>query len=219
MSNTELWKKAFKTDPKHVKEITGKQYRGNSPKPYHLIDRANQIFGDCGEMWGIRVINERFERLTETDVLHVALVEFWYLKDGGDCVIQQMGQTKAAYMSSKGIMVVDEDAPKKSVTDAMVKCMSMLGFAGDIFSGRWDDSKYIQEVNAEYREAEKKIEFINQEQFDTLGELIIETKTEAVRFCQAMGCKSLAELPSEKYAHAKMLLEKKRDVNKLEANK
>ena len=25
----------------------------------------------------------------------------------------------------------------------MVKCISMIGFAGDIFSGRWDDSKYV----------------------------------------------------------------------------
>ena len=35
------------------------------------------------------------------------------------------------------------DAPKKSATDGMVKCLSMLGFAGDIFSGQWDDSKYV----------------------------------------------------------------------------
>jgi hypothetical protein len=39
--------------------------------------------------------------------------------------------------------MVDEDAGKKSVTDGMVKCLSMIGFAGDIFSGRWDDSKYV----------------------------------------------------------------------------
>jgi hypothetical protein len=42
----------------------------------------------------------------------------------------QMGGTKAAYKTSKGALLVDEDAGKKSVTDGMVKCLSMIGFAG-----------------------------------------------------------------------------------------
>jgi hypothetical protein len=50
--------------------------------------------------------------------------------------------------------MVDEDAPKKSVTDGMVKCLSMLGFAGDIFSGQWDDSKYVQWAGEETRRRE-----------------------------------------------------------------
>ena len=33
MSNMELWREAFTTDPKAVKPITGKTYKGNSPKP------------------------------------------------------------------------------------------------------------------------------------------------------------------------------------------
>jgi hypothetical protein len=32
----------------------------------------------------------------------------------------------------------------------MTKCMSYLGFAGDIFSGQWDDSKYVQELTKEF---------------------------------------------------------------------
>src|SRR5689334_24281044 len=53
-------------------------------------------------------------------------------------------------------MFIDEDAGKKSVTDAMVKCMSMIGFAGDIFSGRWDDSKYVEQVGQEFVEKERE---------------------------------------------------------------
>jgi hypothetical protein len=52
-------------------------------------------------------------------------------------------------VTSNGRFLVDEDAPKKSVTDGMVKCFSLIGFAGDIFSGRWDDSKYVQELREE----------------------------------------------------------------------
>ena len=53
-------------------------------------------------------------------------------------------------------MRVDEDAPKKSLTDAIVKAASQVGIAANIFLGRWDDQKYVAQVNAEYREEERQ---------------------------------------------------------------
>ena len=38
------------------------------------------------------------------------------------------------------------------IRDALVKCASYLGFAGDIFAGRWDDSKYVAELRREFAE-------------------------------------------------------------------
>lgn len=150
MKNMELWRSVCVTDPAAVKPITGKQYKGNSPKPYWVIQRATETFGPCGIGWGIDVVNERFERFGDTEALHVALVRVWYIDQSGKRgQIEQMGQTRAAYMSAAGKYIVDEDAPKKSVTDGMVKCLSMLGFAGDIFSGQWDDSKYVEWAAAE----------------------------------------------------------------------
>lgn len=143
MENKALWEAVKVTDPAAVKPITGKPYSGNSPKPYWLIERATEVFGPIGIGWGVTVKSERFERLSDTDVLHVAVVSVWYVQDGKRSeTFDQMGGTKAAYMARKGL-VVDEDAGKKSVTDGMVKCLSMIGFAGDIFSGQWDDSKYV----------------------------------------------------------------------------
>lgn len=143
MSNMELWNSVCVTDPAAVKPITGKQYKGSSPKPYWVIQRATETFGPCGMGWGVRVLSERFERLGDDHILHVAHVAVWYMRGDKRCEIEQMGQTMAAYTSNTGKRIVDEDAPKKSVTDGMVKCLSMLGFAGDIFGGRWDDSKYV----------------------------------------------------------------------------
>ena len=149
--NKALWNSVKKTDPRSVKPITGKSYQGNSPKPYWLIERATEEFGPIGIGWGVVVKSERFERLGEFDVLHVAVVSVWYVKDGKRSeTFDQMGGTKAAYKTAKGALMVDEDAGKKSVTDGMVKCLSMIGFAGDIFSGRWDDSKYVEETAAEF---------------------------------------------------------------------
>jgi len=150
--NMSLWERVCVTDPKAVKPITGKQYNGNSPKPYWIVQRLTEEFGPCGLGWGYTVLNERMERLAETDVLHVALVRFWYVLDGKRGEVEQIGQTKAVYKTSKGSLLVDEDAPKKSVTDALVKCASYIGFAGDIFSGRWDDSKYVAWAREQYAE-------------------------------------------------------------------
>lgn len=153
MSNKTLWDSVCMTDPKAVKPITGKQYQGNSPKPYWLIECATDVFGPIGIGWGVTVKSERFERLGDNDVLHVAVVSVWYVWDGKRSeTFDQMGGTKAAYKTSKGVLMVDEDAGKKSVTDGMVKCLSMIGFAGDIFSGRWDDSKYVEQAREHYSE-------------------------------------------------------------------
>ncbi len=145
MDNMKLWNTVCVTDPASVKKITGKPYQGNSPKPYWIIQRATEVFGPVGIGWGVTVKSERFERMSDTDVLHVATVSVWYVLDGKKSeTFDQMGGTKAAYMTASNKMMVDEDAGKKSVTDAMVKCLSMIGFAGDIFSGMWDDSKYVE---------------------------------------------------------------------------
>jgi hypothetical protein len=156
MSNTKLWDLAFTTLPSAVKPITGKQYQGNSPKPYWIVQRLTELLGPCGIGWGMQIVQERFERLSEDDVLHVATVRLWYVLDGVRGEFEQMGQTKATYRTSKGALMIDEDSPKKSVTDALVKCASYLGFAGDIFSGRWDDSNYVNELRKEEAEAKKK---------------------------------------------------------------
>jgi hypothetical protein len=146
----QFWDLVKKTDPKRVKPITGKQYQGNSPQPYYLVERMTETFGMCGIGWGLNIINERMERLSDRDVLHVAVIELWYVYREKKGSITQIGQTKAAYQTKDNRLMIDEDAPKKSVTDAMTKCMSYLGFAGDIFSGQWDDSKYVNELRQEF---------------------------------------------------------------------
>jgi len=153
--NKALWLRVCVTDPKAVKEITGKQYKGNSPKPYWIVERLTDEFGPCGIGWGFSIISERFERFSDSDSLHIAAVKFWYVLDGKRGELEQIGQTKSTYTSAQGKFIIDEDAPKKSVTDALVKCASYIGFAGDIFAGRWDDSKYVQEAGREW-EARKR---------------------------------------------------------------
>lgn len=168
--NTELWATLYTTNRNEVKPITGKSYKGDSPKPYHLIQKATEIFGPCGIGWGYKVVDHGFNEHTFTELLgnpaqpvqrtlinHWCLVEFWYKWKGEKSEpIQQFGGTQAAYKTSTNKIVFDEDVTKKSVTDALVKCMSCIGFAGDIFSGRWDDSKYHQEQQERQQQAHQQ---------------------------------------------------------------
>ena len=40
----------------------------------------------------------------------------------------------------------EDEAPKKSLTDALKKCLSMLGFSADIYMGMYDDPSYVEAV-------------------------------------------------------------------------
>lgn len=213
MENMALWDSVKVTDPKAVKAITGKQYSGNSPKPYWVIQRATEVFGPCGIGWGIHIVSERFERFGD-ESLHVAQVQVWYELGGKRGVIEQMGQTRAEYISSKGKHIVDEDAPKKSVTDGMVKCLSMLGFAGDIFSGQWDDSKYVEWAGQET--ARRESPAITAEQAADVEALIQEVGADKVAFLAWVSHQSgaavpdTAHIPQIAHAHVVTALEKKR---------
>lgn len=199
--NMQLWQSVCVTDPSAVKPITGKQYKGNSPKPYWLIEQATKAFGPCGIGWGIEVVSERFERFGDTESLHIALVRVWYDLDGKRGAIEQMGQTRSSYVTSSGKFTVDEDAPKKSVTDGMVKCLSMLGFAGDIFSGQWDDSKYVAWAAEETKKRNE--ELISDQQVSEIAMLLEGRDFEAflkwVSKCAGYEIKALRDVPIAAY--------------------
>lgn len=213
MDNMKLWQTVCVTDPAAVKPITGKQYKGNSPKPYWIIQRATEVFGPCGLGWGVQILSERFERFGD-EALHIAHVKVWYLQDGKRGEIEQMGQTRAAYTSAAGKHIVDEDAPKKSATDGMVKCLSMLGFAGDIFSGQWDDSKYVAWAAEETKRREMPT--ITEKQAADIQALIQEVGADRVAFLawveQMAGyaVPSEQEIPAAALAPVTKALEKKR---------
>lgn len=213
--NMSLWNSVFVTDPRAVKPITGKSYSGNSPKPYWLIQKATERFGPIGIGWGVTVKSERFERMIADEVLHVAVVSVWYILDGKRSeTFDQMGGTKAAYVTSKGKAMVDEDAGKKSVTDGMVKCLSMLGFAGDIFTGMWDDSKYVDWAAEETRRRETPR--LSSEQAAEITTLLEESGADVDAFfawiSKASGLEvtDVESMPAESYPHAKKKLEAKK---------
>lgn len=155
---TALWDQVCTTDPAFVKKITGKSYQGDSPSPYYLARRATEVFGPCGIGWGYDIIDERIEdgALISpgfNERISVARVRVWYLWNGARGEVEHIGGTVFSGKRGNGKVFTDEDAPKKSVTDALVKALSLIGFAGDIFSGRWDDTRYHEAPQQETAEA------------------------------------------------------------------
>lgn len=150
--NLTIWEKHADIDPKFTKPITGKQYKGTSPNPQYVVRCLTDLFGPIGQGWGMRVVAEGFQPLGD-ELLHWCRVEFWHTDRAN--TFEQYGQTKALMKTKSGFMS-DEDAPKKSITDALVKCASYIGVASNIFLGRWDDQKYVAEVSEQYRSADDK---------------------------------------------------------------
>lgn len=175
MSNTRIWDQVNTTDPSATKNFTGMGgFKGTAIKPTYLMRRATEVFGPCGEGWGWTVLEDRFDEgaplLAPTKEwpeapiinakLHTLKIELWYLgKDGQKCTVQHYGHTPFVLLQS-GKIITDWEAAKKSLTDAIGKCLQPLGFAADIHMGLFDDAAYVESVRDEValEKAEDRVE-------------------------------------------------------------
>jgi hypothetical protein len=196
--NLELWHAVETTDPKAVKPITGKQYKGNSPKPHWLVRRATEVFGPCGIGWGFEVKESQYTP-TEAGVLHSATIRVWYDWQGKRGVVEHVGGTPASGKRQSGQVFYDEDAAKKSVTDGLVKALSMIGFAADIFDGRWDDSKYVETAREEFSPTARKPDArrASQDQLDELVRQLDRTGRSALRLLKHYGVDDTDKLTAD----------------------
>ena len=200
-NNLDLWKSVEKTDPAHVKPITGKSYKGSSPAPHWIVRKATETFGPIGIGWGFDIKRSEFFP-TDDGVMHFATVRVWYTWDGKRGEAEHIGGTAFAGKRKDGTPFADEDAPKKSVTDALVKALSMIGFAGDIFLGRWDDSKYQAELREEYAERTPESLPATEEQLAALIAEMRRTCHGWKRVLDLVGVKAQRDLTSAHVTHA-----------------
>ena len=181
--NLKIWETHADIDPAFTKAITGKAYKGTSPNPQYVIRCLTDLFGPVGIGFGWRVVAEAFDKLGE-DTLHWCRIEFWHTDRAN--TFESYGQTKAAYPTKSGGFMVDEDAPKKSLTDAIVKAASHVGIGANIFLGRWDDAKYVAEVAAEFRAEEKLPKYDPAPHIAAIG--AAKTGQELAQAIRAEGC-------------------------------
>ena len=154
-----IWNRVEKTDPKYTKAFSrGGGFRGTATNATWLVKRATDTFGPCGLGWGYEITEESFREggplLVENgqvlchEVIHQVRLRLWYRQGDQTGEVMHFGQTTFVGKNKHGIFT-DEEAPKKSLTDALTKCLSMLGFAGDVHLGLWDDNKYVAQRQEE----------------------------------------------------------------------
>lgn len=184
MENINFWDKFPKTDPKYTKGNSQGGRKSTSITPVYMVKLATEVLGPIGIGWGYRVIEERFDngkpvvliQAANTDnnlpvymmdngsivyeKNHTVLIELW-IKDS-DQTFQQYGHTKYMYMTKSGGFYVDDEYGKKSITDAMTKCLSLLGVCSDVYMGEFDDINYQEaaRIESDIAKADDKTEAI-----------------------------------------------------------
>ncbi|HEH1537726.1 TPA: hypothetical protein SGN85_002825, partial [Proteus mirabilis] len=187
-NNLSIWKQVQRTDPRFTKPLEGVGFTGTSINSTYMFMRATEIFGPIGEGWGYEVLEEKFidgkpllepvldERnkqvatrfLRDADGSlfceqnHSIKIRFWYIiecETRGE--FESYGATPYRYQTNYGIKV-DGEVIKKSLTDAIKKALSMLGFSSDVFMGMHDNPEYIvsNKLEFEIKNASEKAEDI-----------------------------------------------------------
>ncbi|WP_432263207.1 hypothetical protein [Cupriavidus sp. TMH.W2] len=164
-----VWDKVFNTDPAYTKDFKVRGgFSGTAITPIYLAMKATKIFGPMGIGWGVEILQEDFldgaplgwdpnGNFWGREQIHRLRVRLWYkLKnDKGEIEkgeIEHFGQTTFVGKTRDGIFT-DEEAPKKSLTDGMSKCLSLLGFGADVHMNLFSDVKYMEGLHAMYGES------------------------------------------------------------------
>ena len=171
MTTKNYWSKFPKTDPQYTKQNNQGGRKSTSITPVYMVKLATDVLGPIGVGWGYRVIEERFDNGKPIVLIQAASSETKlpvYMIDNGSIVYEknhtvllemwvgektntfcQYGHTKYSYMTKTGGFYVDDEYGKKSITDAMTKCLSLLGVCSDVYMGEFDDVDYQEAARIE----------------------------------------------------------------------
>ena len=145
-----IWNAVEQTDPDYTKSFNrGGGFKGTSTNATYLAKKATNQFGPIGIGWGYNVIDETYQPGQDKDIIHVVRIKLWYEWNGKRGEIEHFGQTQFVGKNKNGYYT-DEEAPKKSLTDAVSKCLSLLGFAADIHLGMYDDNRYVNDLKRNF---------------------------------------------------------------------
>ncbi|MDF9893417.1 UNVERIFIED_ORG: hypothetical protein OKW25_002564 [Pseudomonas vranovensis] len=188
-TNMRIWEKVDKTDTRFTKDAKVGGQQITSLNGTAMIMKATEVFGPAGIGFGWNVVEERFDKGAEIfsgegdkrvslghELNHTIKITFWFVLDGQRGEIEQYGCTNYLYKSKFGT-TTDGEAPKKSLTDAIKKSLSMLGFSADVFLGMFDDENYVQQLQAEQaieqaEDREAEIERQKQERLDYIKSVV-----------------------------------------------
>jgi hypothetical protein len=153
-----IWDALSRTDPAHTKGFKrAGGFSGTAVKPMWVIKRLTEEFGPCGEGWGINEPSFQTVQGNNGEVLVYCTVSGWCGATantlwgvGGDKVVTYIKANEQYNRPER--WENDDEAFKKAFTDAIMNAFKFLGVAADVHMGMFDDSKYVQEVKADFAE-------------------------------------------------------------------
>jgi hypothetical protein len=141
-NNMKIWDKVCVTDPEITKRVT---QRGGftAIDAQAQLKRATEVFGPYGTDWGLADLDYYMIYDGEGNMVEVTLTaRFFY--PGGEFP-----------MSNDMRYRPGDECRKKLLTDLRSKCLSTLGFNSDVFEGKFDDNRYVQNLTNNKGLAEK----------------------------------------------------------------
>lgn len=164
--NLELWNKVEKTNPNYTKKANLGGNKITSIAPQYQIMNATEQFGPYGETWGFKnieldysLVNTGF-KMDKTEGVYpnkkvigkedstIGLVIFkaiFFYPKGEFQTINSI-----SLFTNNERSKIDDNFAKKLETDTLTKALSKLGFNADIFLGKFDDQRYLEDVTAEF---------------------------------------------------------------------
>lgn len=172
----DVWNAVCTTDPRYTKSFTrGGGFSGTAINHTYLVREATKLWGPIGHLWRVEIVQQGLmpgaplivdetgpdgvvsPKAVGNEQIHFVHIRLHYpvfgTNDNGDKVhvgtgtVEHFGQTTFVGMNKRGFFT-DEEAPKKSLTDAIGKALSMLGFCADVYLGLFDDNKYVNDRKA-----------------------------------------------------------------------
>lgn len=200
--NLAIWNAVSKTDPAHTKQVNQRGGFTAISAQFQVLAATKQ-FGPIGIGWGYSTGNPII-----VETLVMVPVTLWH-GSRENAFGPMLGG--AEWKSDKGR--IDSDAAKKATTDGLTKLLSQLGFNADVFLGKFDDNKYVEERKREVA-AENAAPLptgpITDTTRDWLAKQIDATGRPVGEFCAAFSVTSLKAITYEQLDAAKQWVRENR---------
>lgn len=164
--NLALWHTVEKTNPAYTKNANVGGNKITSISPQFQIMNVTEQFGSYGSTWGFKdieldfsLVNTPFRRekkegtypnikvvgLEDAVMGLVVFKAIFFYPDGEFPIINSI-----SLFTNNDMTKIDDNFAKKIETDALTKAISKLGFNADIFMGKFDDVRYVEEMKKEF---------------------------------------------------------------------
>ena len=144
--NMKIWQTLSKTNPNYTRTAPSSYgKRITTIDPMYQIQMMTDLFGPVGIGWKYKVDYKYIDGLVFAEVTIKYFTNEWH-EYGPVCSVQNLSKKNGG---------LDDEAPKKAMTDAMTKAFSHLGMSADVFLGKFDDSKYVEQMKKEFSQPKK----------------------------------------------------------------